>query len=177
MNDLKPVVFLIPVIALILAVIAYRHFYKKTENKSAFRHFIFLLIVLAFLLNLTWELVQAPLYANFTNNKMHIIFCVLASGGDVIMLLLLYFVLAFIYKDPVWISLLTILRILVVILIGGIGAILSELGHVLIGSWTYTASMPLIPVVKVGLSPVLQFIVIPITAYYLSFRILKTFES
>lgn len=61
-------------------------------------------------------------------------------------------------------------RIILLILTGGAGAVLAEIRHVSIGTWSYADTMLLIPVVNVGLSPVLQFMILPILIYRLSFK-------
>ncbi|MCY7423199.1 MAG: hypothetical protein LH478_15810, partial [Chitinophagaceae bacterium] len=103
----------------------------------------------------------------------HIAFCGLASVADAIMVILIYFVLAIIYKDPLWIKHINLQRTLILILIGGIGAILAEMRHLSQGNWAYAPSMPMLPFVHAGLSPVLQFMLLPILVYYISFSILK----
>jgi hypothetical protein len=57
-------------------------------------------------------------------------------------------------------------------LTGGTGAVLAEVWQLSIGTWSYASAMPLIPVVNVGLSPVLQFMILPIFIYRLSFKML-----
>ena len=52
--------------------------------------------------------------------------------------------------------------------VGGTGAVVSEMAHLATGNWAYTASMPLIPVIGVGVTPVLQFTVLPVLIYGLS---------
>ena len=56
-------------------------------------------------------------------------YCALASAEDAVMVVLLYFALTLIYKNVFWIRQLTIKRTLVLMLIGGIGAFLSEARH------------------------------------------------
>lgn len=119
MNNLKPIAFLVPVIALVLVLALYRILSKKASNKTAFKKFVFIVTVLAFLLNLAWELWQLPLYKGSSYDIQHIIFCALASVADVIMVLLIYFGLALIYKNPLWIEHLKWQRIIVVMVIGG----------------------------------------------------------
>lgn len=168
MNDLNPTIFLIPLAALILVGIFYRIFLKKAINKSSYKYLIFTIFILAFLLNLAWELLQGPLYSGYSYNAQHISFCALASVADAIMVILFYFVLGLIFKDALWIRKLTFTRILVLMLVGGTGAFLSEARHVMVGSWVYADSMPIIPFTKVGLSPILQFMILPGLIYYLS---------
>ncbi len=131
------------------------------------------MIVFAFLLNFAWELIQIPLYKNPAYDTRHIAFCALASLADVLMVLLLYFGLAFIFKEPFWIQDLKSTRVLLLVSIGGVGAVLSEIRHLSLGSWGYDNSMPLIPVVNVGIAPVLQFMILPLLIYFLSYKCLK----
>ena len=174
MNELKPTVFLMAIIALVLAAVFYTFLYKKASNRTAFRKFIFIVIILAFLLNFAWEVIQGPLYEGYVYDIQHIAFCALASVADTIMVLLLYLVCALTYnKNPFWLKELAIPRILIVILVGGIGAVLTEMKHLNEGNWAYAESMPIIPIVDVGLSPVLQFMLLPILTYYLAFYFLK----
>ncbi len=173
MNNLKVSTFLVPVIALILVVVFFSYFSKKASNKLVFRQFIFLTTILAFLLNLAWELIQGPLYEGYTYDVQHITFCALASVADAIMVLLIYFGLALVLNNALWVQNLTLYRILLVMLMGGIGAVLAEIRHLSAGTWAYAESMPIIPFVEVGLSPVLQFIITPLSAYYLSCLVMK----
>jgi hypothetical protein len=175
MNNLKISAFLAPVIAFLLVIVLYILFRKKTSNAILYQKFIFLTTILAFLLNLAWELVQGPLYEGYHYNVQHIIFCALGAVADAIMVLLIYFGLALIFKNALWAQNLTISRILLVMVIGGMGAILSEKRHLAEGSWAYAASMPIIPIVDAGLSPVLQFTVLPVLIYFLSFHLLRMY--
>ena len=169
MNKLQPLIFLIPVIALILVIVFYIILLKKVSNKTFFKRFIFITLLLAFILNFSWEIIQGPLYKGFTYSISHIVFCGLASLADAIMVILIYFVLAIIYKDPLWIKHINLQRTLILILIGGIGAILAEMRHLSLGNWSYASSMPVLPFVNAGLSPVLQFMFLPVLIFYLTF--------
>lgn len=60
-------------------------------------------------------------------------------------------------------------RILCVVLVGGIGATVSEVLHIYAGDWTYATTMPIVPVANVGISPVLQFMIVPLLVYWVSF--------
>jgi len=59
-------------------------------------------------------------------------------------------------------------HIALLILIGGIGAVLAERRHLIAGSWNYSASMPVIPIAEAGLSPVIQFMLLPLLIFKLS---------
>lgn len=173
MNDLNPTIFILPVIALTLVTIFYRFFLNKTTNKSDYKSLIVKIFVIAFILNLAWELLQGPLYLGYSYTSEHMSFCALASVADAVMVVLLYFAFTLIYKNVFWVSELTVPRILLIVLIGGIGAILAEARHVEAGSWSYNNSMPIIPYTNVGLSPILQFIILPTLIYFVSGYLLK----
>jgi hypothetical protein len=169
MNNLTPIIFLVPVIALTLVITLYVLLLKKTTDKKPFKKFVFTLIVLAFSLNLTWELLQIPLY-NATYSIKQMSFCALASVADVIMELLLYFGFAFIFRNIFWVKNLKWRQVVAVVLVGGIGAILSEIRHLSLGTWKYSEAMPIIPIVNVGLSPVLQFMILPLLTYIVGYQ-------
>ena len=173
MNELQPIIFFIPLIVLIIVCTLYFIFLKKAANKKTFKKFIFIMIFFAFLLNLAWELIQIPLYKNSVYDIDHIAFCALASLADVLMVLLLYFGFSVIFKNPFWMQDLKLKRLLLLVVIGGAGAVLFEMRHLSSGSWEYNDSMPLIPIVNVGISPVLQFMILPLLIFSLSYKRLK----
>lgn len=176
MSKLQPAIFIVPVIALLLVIFMHRFLFKKTIGKTTFKRFTIVLIIVAFLLNLGWEMLQMPLYKGMSLSIQSAVFCALASLADVVMLLL-YDAFALIYKNPFWVQSLTLRRILILALAGGTGAVLAEIRQVSFGNWTYSRSMPIIPVANVGLSPVLQFMMLPVIIYYLSFHLLKNTDS
>lgn len=170
MNTISPIIFLVPAVALALVVWLYIYMLKKAGDKVVFKRFVFTTLVLSFLLNFAWEVIQMPLYKDASFNIEHIAFCALASVADAIMVLIIYLVFAVVYKSPLWVQNLTLPRILLVMLVGGLGAIAAEIRHLSSGTWAYDASMPIIPGVDVGLSPVLQFMLLPAFIYYLSYK-------
>ena len=168
MGDIHAIIFLFPIIALVLTSALYMHFLHTVTDKKVFTHFIFITIAVGFILNFAWEVIQIPLYKGSSFTTSHIAFCALGSLADVIMVLLLYLMFAFIFKNAFWITNVRWQRILLLMLTGTIGAILSEMRHLSLGSWAYADSMPIIPVVKVGISPVLQFMLLPLLTYCIS---------
>jgi hypothetical protein len=163
-------IFIVPSIALILVLLFYFYFYKKVENKQNFKSFFWRIAFLAFLFNLGWEITQGFLYQGYVYDFQHISFCALASVADVFMIFLLYFGFSLIYRNFYWIQRLTFLKASLLVIAGGVGAIFAETKHLAAGNWVYADAMPLLPIVDVGLSPVLQFMVLPVLIYWLSFR-------
>ena len=177
MNNLKPIIFLIPVIALILTGILYFSLLKKATDKKAFNRFVFTIAVLAFLLNFIWELIQIPFYKGSSYSIEHIAFCALASLADAIMVLLLYFGFASIFRNPFWVKNSKWQRIVILILVGGAGATAIEFWHLSSANWAYANTMTIIPVINVGISAVLQFMILPVIVYFLSLYYLKIIKK
>ena len=173
MNNLPLSIFIMPFIALSIDIILYTLVLKKTPDKHNYKKFTLTVFVLAFFMNYAWELLQGPLYEGYSYNAKMISFCALASVADAIMVLLLYFSFAVIYKKTFWIGHLSFIKISFLLIVGGIGAVLTEIRHTSEGNWTYDESMPIIPFVSVGLSPVLQFMLLPVLIYSISFYLLK----
>ncbi len=173
MNNFEPGIFIVPVIALILVMILYFSLLKKTPRKLAFKRFTFIVILLSFLLNFAWELAQLPLYKDSSYDIQHIAFCALASIADALMLLLLYLGFALLNKNPIWVQNIGFWQVFILMIIGAIGAIIGEMAHTSKGNWAYAESMPMLPIINVGLSPVLQFFLLPALIYYFSFYFLK----
>jgi hypothetical protein len=171
MRSLSLSITIIPGIAILLDVLLHTFLLRHTTEKKIFNRFVIKTIFFAFFFNVAWEILQIPLFKGGVYEWHHILFCVLASVADVIMVLLIYFGFALIYKNALWVKNLNAKRIILLILTGGTGAILAEVRHLSIGTWSYAGAMPLIPVVNVGLSPVLQFMVLPILIYRLSYKI------
>ena len=177
MNNLSPAVFFIPFIALIFAVVGYLILLKKETNKSRFKQLVFIITIIAFVLNFIWEMLQMLLYKGMQNNIQSTAVCALAAIADALMVILIYFCFALIYKKVLWVQQLTVFQIFILVLVGGIGAILAELRYTALSTWTYNKSMPVIPFINVGLIPVLQFMILPACIYYLSYRFIKMKKS
>ncbi len=171
--DLSFGIFVVPVITLTLIITLYIHFFRKVADKRKYRYFIVYTAIVAFIINFVWEVAQGPLYENFQYDFEHVSFCALASIADMLMVLVLLFLFGLIYKNVYWISRLKFTRIIILILVGFLGAILAEWWHTWRGDWAYAESMPLIPWVEVGLTPVLQFTLLPLIIFIESIRILK----
>ena len=171
MRSLSLSIIVIPGIAILLDIFFYVFLLRRTAEKKIFKRFLISIIILAFFFNLAWEILQMPLFKGGVYDWQHILFCVLATVADVIMVLIIYFGFALTYKNAFWVKNLKTNRIILLLLTGGAGAVLAEIRQLSIGTWSYGDAMPLIPVVHVGLSPVLQFMILPILVYRLSFKI------
>lgn len=138
----------------------------------------FNVLLFAFLLNLPWEFIQVPLFEGMTT-KPHweaVKGCTRAALGDAAIMLVAYWGVAAMCEGRCWITkpiqrtLWTLLSICVCIAI----AIewLALRGHWL-ATWRYSATMPVIPGLNVGLVPVLQWVVLPPLVTWLTERQLR----
>ena len=167
MTIFPPAMFVAPTIALTGDALLYAYFRKRTADKFLFQRFIGWVAVLAFLLNFAWEISHCPLYKGCGYGFAHVTFLALASLADAILAVLLYFGFALVYRNGMWAHPLTARRIFWLMVVGGTGAVVSEVAHLSAGNWAYTDSMPLIPGIVAGVTPVLQFTVLPVLIYIL----------
>lgn len=173
MESLSPALFLVPTIALTLAIVAYRNFSKRVSNQSAFRRYVAIVAGVAYLLNLAWEVSQGFLYKGYEYDFRHISFCALASVADVLMVFILLFGFGLMYGNVYWTRHLPPYRIAALMVAGGLGAIVAETLHTGRGSWSYAEAMPLLPWLGVGLTPVLQFTILPLVIFWACKRFIK----
>ncbi len=174
---MKPIIFLIPVAALLIVITLFLLLIKKVADKKLFKRFFLIMTVISFILNEVWELLQMPLYEQPIYKMGHIAFCTLGALADMIMVLLLYVCFGFLYKNAFWIWQSNWIKIFFVMLTSAAGAVLSEKRHLLIGSWAYDQSMPIVPFVNVGLSPLLQFLLLPVIIYFVSLYVSSKFYN
>lgn len=141
------------------------------ENKPSYAiRFVLGYFVLGFVLHFAWEHLQMPLYdlpaVTFWEG---IQICLFATAtGDMLFLLVIYAAVALVHRDWWWIARRPCFRHpatwLLPVLIGGLLAVSFELWAVYaVHRWNY-GSMPLLPLLRVGLTPFLQMTVLPIIA-------------
>ena len=118
-------------------------------------------------LHFVWEIVQLPFYTLWQSGTWReVAFAVVHCTAGDLMIATLALVAALVSVGTAnWPSN-TATRVCVVMLAIGIGyTIYSEwLNTVVRQSWTYTAAMPRLPVLGTGLSPLLQWVIVPLLA-------------
>ncbi len=118
----------------------------------------------AFLLNLLWEGIQAPLFVfeqQFSPFLLSgcLLFC---SGVDVIMTLTAYWVLSVAVRDRYWFLLKKLRHWFSFVSIGLILALVSEYTAIHYRTlWQYSERMPVVPGLDIGLTPLLQWLILP----------------
>jgi len=122
-------------------------------------------LAVAAVAKIAWEIVQLPLYTIWTTGTAReMAFSVLqCTGGDVLIALSALTLALIVVGTKSWPAE-NHQRVLLITLSLGIGyTIFSEwLNIVARSSWAYSSLMPAIPVFKTGLSPLLQWIGVPL---------------
>jgi hypothetical protein len=120
--------------------------------------------------HLLWELAQLPLYTIWSGGSAsEILFAVLhCTGGDAL-IAIAALILALVIAGTGWPSEREALwRVATITIFLGIGyTVFSEwLNTVVREAWVYSELMPVIPPLQTGLSPILQWIAVPVAAFW-----------
>lgn len=123
-----------------------------------------LLLSVALPLELVWEIVQLPLYTLWEQSHWtYILFSLLhCTAGDLLIALIVFEIMAVLNGTRHWFIHASSLNGMLFTGIGLAYTIYSELHNVNITrAWSYTNYMPLIPWFNVGLTPFLQWLILP----------------
>jgi len=135
---------------------------SNTNQSFSVRSFLVRLFVAAFLLNWVWEISQMSFYIEDGNSwREKFPSCTLATFGDALLTLLAYGIGVFVTGNSRWGGGWKVY--LTAAACGTIFAVIIEWLVQFTNVWTYNDSMPRVPILNVGLLPVLQLtILIPI---------------
>lgn len=128
-----------------------------------------LIFVISVALNYAWELIQARFFFDMTGWANMWWHCFVASLGDGLIVWIIYVAGWSVTRRRDWYVSPGLAGYGAMLATGSIIAIAVEwiAVHVL-DRWTYTPSMPIIPVLNIGIVPVLQMLVLPPVIFYLS---------
>jgi hypothetical protein len=114
-------------------------------------------------LHYAWEMAQGPLFTNFASQDLldHALPCLLAAVGDLVLASIAFTVTAAMFRSWRWPTLPRWpVGATVWVAFGLLATVLIERLALRVGQWQYTTDMP--TVLGVGISPLLQWTVIPI---------------
>jgi len=134
---------------------------------------IALAALLSGVLHLVWENAQAPFYAGYESFGQHFWICLAVIPGDVVITLLIYGLVAAWRRDATWPRQRRWQDAAAVALVGAAVAVALERHAISAGRWSYTAAMPVIPYLGVGLTPVLQMAILLPLSFYLAGKLLR----
>ena len=130
-------------------------------------------LVVTAIANLFWETVHLPLYTIWTDGTMREnVFAVLhCTAGDVLIALSAWAFAVLLAGRPRWPAEAAGRVAVLTIMAGFAYTVYSEWLHTAVRqSWTYSPWMPVIPGLGMGLSPALQWLVIPSLALWVADR-------
>jgi hypothetical protein len=121
------------------------------------------LFIVAVLLNYAWELAQAPLYVGVERYNVAVFWhCFIASLGDGLMVMLIFAAGWITLHRWDWFKQPGVVGYLVMAAAGLVLAISVEWVAVhILERWQYTEQMPTLPVLGVGLVPIVQMLILP----------------
>ena len=131
--------------------------------------------------NLIWEFAHIPLYTLWnTGTANEIIFAVIhCTGGDVL-IAMVALMLTLILTSSGWLDYRKPpQRVINLTVLIGLGyTVFSEWLNIMVReTWAYSDLMPVIPIIDAGLSPTLQWIVIPMLGFWWASRPFKPKEG
>lgn len=121
----------------------------------------------SFLLHLSWYVLQAPLFANYDSGWESFKRCLFATAtGDMFFMAVIYLSISAAFADVRWIPRRELLRHpgpwILSVIIGVLLGLCFELWAIHVEErWSY-GRMPIMPILNVGLTPILQMIFIPL---------------
>lgn len=133
------------------------------------------ILAIGFTVNLIWENAKAPFYKGYDGFFQHFGVCLVAAVVDALVLLLLYFLVAAFNHNLYWPLKVKLWQYGLLAFIGGVLAVWFEKWALAGEQWSYTNEMPVVPVLDVGLLPLLQLMLLPGLTFYLSARATKLY--
>lgn len=127
----------------------------------------------SFLLHFVWEFVQVPTYAGMAEmpHWEGVKLCMSATFGDVGFALTAFWVASVAARSRDWILRPTRVPSVIFVAVGIVLTVGFEHYYTTISlRWTYSDLMPLVPPLGTGLSPLLQWLVIPLLVIWLTRR-------
>ena len=127
-----------------------------------------LLCVFSFFLHFIWELLHQPLYAAHDALGHGVPLALWAAGGDVMYTLFIVCTLAIFEKGISWMLYASLMDYASCSGLGFFVALFVEYKAFWFHLWSYAPAMPIIPIFAVGLSPVLQMMMLTPLCIYLT---------
>jgi hypothetical protein len=121
--------------------------------------------------HLVWEVLQLPLYTIWTTDPWpRQVWAVLhCTAGDAMIAGLSLLIALAIFATPSWPNDRTISVFAVLLVLGIVYTIYSEWMNTTVrANWAYSDLMPIVPILSIGLTPLLQWLIIPALAMWVA---------
>jgi len=132
-----------------------------------------LLALAAGLLHYAWETSHVGLYTNYGDLGGPLPVTLYATLGDIMYTLLAVLGVGIFKRDMLWWLSARTRDLALLALIGLAIALFVEYKAILLGTWEYLPAMPIIPILNVGLSPIIQMTILLPLSVFLVQRIYK----
>lgn len=118
--------------------------------------------------NFPWEMAHSLLYRSAPGwtVEQHMLCCALAALTDGAGVALLFGIGAVVFRDARWMRLRSPARLGFTVLLGLAGAILTEWLALRLNWWGYGPMMPRVPGTNLGVTPLIQFGVVPLAVLF-----------
>ena len=136
-----------------------------TLDRHALLSVLGVVYVLSFGLNLVWEMLQMPLFGGMDWSPASWAFCTMASLGDATFSAAAYAVLALRHRDARWFRVRDARDLLLVTAVGLLVSTVGESMGRMLGWWSYTPLMPLVPGLEVGALPFVQLAILSVVTF------------
>jgi len=131
------------------------------------------LFLVAVALNYPWELAHGPLFVGMDSFEAMWWHCFVAALGDGVMVWIIYAAGRAVFQRADWFMRPGLAGYVLMLGMGLAMAVSVEwIALHTLQRWTYTAQMPLIPGLGIGVTPVLQMLVLPPLIFYLAAKTL-----
>lgn len=129
----------------------------------------------ALLVNLPWEVLQAPLFAGHAEAPHFTVFlsCLQATVGDAVIMLVAHGLASGFAGDRLWLlrpSIADLARFMATGILVTVGIESLATRGWWVQAWSYSASMPVVPGLGVGLAPLAQWLILPPLVAWLARR-------
>ena len=130
--------------------------------------------ITGFLLSILWENLHFSLYSNYAE-WMEQIYFLLCAFGDALLIFMVYFLVAVIFRNTGWLNHFTTAEITTTLIISAVVSVLAEKIALFMNWWQYSDQMPLVPILDIGLSPFLAIVLLPILTFLITKKINQLF--
>ena len=134
---------------------------------------VVVVFAVAAVLNFAWEMTQSVLFAPMGGSMRGTWRCFVASLGDGVIVVIIGAIGWLWFRRADWMVRPGFAGYALTATAGIAIAILIERHALATGRWAYTERMPVLPVVHVGLVPVLQMVIVPAVTFWVVARLLK----
>jgi uncharacterized protein YacL len=139
------------------------------KKKNSLLYLCTIIYAVSLGMHYVWEMAQMPFYVDMRfGDPGAWLSCFEAAVVDAVIVVGIFVIGRVLFGVWIWIRRMTIKKIAYLVLAGTAVSTVGEITSLHYERWAYSPLMPLIPVIEVGLVPVVQMIVLPYLCYRLA---------